>query len=182
MNARGLLTAALAAAAIAATPAAAQAFDNKRPMGETASDAAFGFCPLFLAGQLALADNQDLVSRGFSATPTTATDPRFGDVQSVEASFPEGKVAFGGVSEKTCSVTISGPGRAAAAKAVKDAMDLFPVALTADAANSGKRGGADVEAFSALAPGTGTFHMLIVTMPDDAPAPVTAIQFYMTAE
>jgi hypothetical protein len=179
---RGLLIAAATGMALAAVPAAAQAFDNKRPMGETASDAAFGFCPLLLAGQLPLKDNDMLTSRGFSGTPKTATDPRWGTVESVEATFPEGKVTFGGVSEKTCSVTLAGSGRAAAAKAVKDSLGLFPIALAPDAADSGKRGGGDVEAFSAKVEGQGVYHMLIITMPDSAPAPVTAIQFYLTAE
>ncbi len=181
MIARVLLAAALGAA-FAAAPASAQEFDNKRPMGETASDATYGFCPLLLAGQLELKNNEMLVSRGFSATPQTGNDPRWGAVESIEAKFPEGSVAFGGVSAKVCSVTIAGPGRTDAAKSVKDSMSLFPIALTPDAANSGKHGGGDVEAFSAKVEGQGVVHMLIVTMPDGAPAPVTAIQLYLTAE
>ena len=181
MRRRVLLAAALGAA-FAAAPASAQGFDNKRPMGETASDAAFGFCPLLLAGQLDLKNNEMLVSRGFSATPESQPSERFGPLETVQAAFPGGAVGFGGASGKVCMVILAGKGRAEAAKAVREALPLFAIKLQPDAANSGPKRGGQVEAFSGEADANSVLHMQIITMPDDAQFAITAFQFYLTAK
>lgn len=95
-------SAAFVAAALTAAPAAAQPA-RLQPIGETAADLAFGLCPLFLSGQLAL-NSPELAQRGFGTTVLRQAHPTMGAISLVSAKLPDGEIAFGGASGKACTV------------------------------------------------------------------------------
>jgi hypothetical protein len=97
--------AALAFAA-AVTPVAAQL--REQPIDEIAADLAYGFCPLFLAGQFSLT-GPELAQRGFGTTVTKQPHPRVGEMSLVEAKLPDGQIAFGGAAGKACTVVVTAP-------------------------------------------------------------------------
>lgn len=101
-----LLRAAALAFAAAAVPAAAQV--REQPIGETAADLAYGFCPLFLAGQFSLT-GPELAQRGFGKTVVTQPHPRVGQMSLVEAKLPDGRIQFGGAAGKACTVVVDAP-------------------------------------------------------------------------
>ncbi|HEU0135390.1 MAG TPA: hypothetical protein VFR28_11255, partial [Allosphingosinicella sp.] len=100
------LTAALLAFAASAAPAAAQV--REQPIGEIAADLAYGFCPLFLAGQFSLT-GPELAQRGFGKTIVKQPHPRVGEMSLVGAKLPDGQIQFGGASGKACTVIVSAP-------------------------------------------------------------------------
>ena len=57
----------LAALLLLSVPAAAAAQVREQPIDEVAADLAYGFCPLFLAGQFSLT-GPELAQRGFGKT------------------------------------------------------------------------------------------------------------------
>lgn len=99
------LAAATASAPAAARPAAAPV--RQQPIGEVAADLAFGFCPLFLAGQFSLT-GPELAERGFGKTVVRQPHPRVGEMSLVEARRPDGSIAFGGAAGKACTVVVGG--------------------------------------------------------------------------
>ena len=108
---------ALAALLLAASPAAAQT--DPRPIEEAAADLAYGYCPLFLAGQFALTGNPRLAELGFADTVETRQHPRFGELHMVSAKRADGEVGFGGVEGKLCSVVVIGARRDATVASFK---------------------------------------------------------------
>jgi hypothetical protein len=118
----------LAAALIAlAAPAAAQ---DAPPIEDVASDAAFGFCPLFLAGRFGL-DAPELAQRGFGTEVETAPDERFGQLSVVTTERDDGRMAFGGATGKICIVVVDGPHRADVLSALRDRKDWTGLAFEA---------------------------------------------------
>ncbi|HEU0098256.1 MAG TPA: hypothetical protein VFQ67_05705 [Allosphingosinicella sp.] len=103
-----LLAAALAAAPAAAQPADGPATVREQPIDEVAADLAYGFCPLFLAGQLSLT-GPELAERGFAKTVVKQPHPRVGEMSLVGAKLPDGQVQFGGAAGKACTVVVSAP-------------------------------------------------------------------------
>ncbi|HEX8381363.1 MAG TPA: hypothetical protein VF619_12545 [Allosphingosinicella sp.] len=104
---------ALLAAAAVAAPAAAQQPGSvtplrEQPIDEIAADLAYGFCPLFLAGQFPLT-GPELAQRGFGKKVTRQPHPRVGEMSLVEAKLPDGQIQFGGASGKACTVIVSAP-------------------------------------------------------------------------
>src|SRR5688572_25253996 len=99
------LAAALAFAAMAATSSAQV---REQPIDEVAADLAYGFCPLFLAGQFSLT-GPELEARGFGKTIARQPHPRVGEMSLVEAKLPDGQVAFGGAAGKACTVIVTAP-------------------------------------------------------------------------
>lgn len=99
-----LLTAAALAYAASATPAAAQ--PREQPIDEIAADLAYGFCPLFLAGQFSLT-GPELAQRGFGKTVTRQPHPRVGEMSLVGAKLPDGQIQFGGAAGRACTVIVS---------------------------------------------------------------------------
>ena len=99
-----LLTAAALVSATAATNAAAQV--REQPIDEVAADLAYGFCPLFLAGQFSLT-GPELEARGFGKAVSRQPHPRVGEISLVEAKLPDGRIAFGGATGKACTVIVS---------------------------------------------------------------------------
>jgi hypothetical protein len=126
-----------AASCLLLLPAGASAQDRQWPIEEIATDLAYGFCPLYLAGQFSLT-GPELAERGFGATVETKQDARFGQVSVVTAKRPDGEVTFGGVAGKTCTVVVAGPSREAALAKLHETMsymglDFAPTAnLTPD--------------------------------------------------
>lgn len=100
-----LLTSAMAVA-VASAPARSQV--REQPIDEVAADLAYGFCPLFLAGQLSLT-GPELAERGFAKTIARQPHPRVGEMSLVEARLPEGRIAFGGAAGKACTVIVDAP-------------------------------------------------------------------------
>jgi hypothetical protein len=99
---------ALAAALLLPIPAAAAAQVREQPIDEVAADLAYGFCPLFLAGQFSLT-GPELEERGFAKTISKQPNPRSGEISVVEAKRPNGRVAFGGAVGKVCMVVVDAP-------------------------------------------------------------------------
>lgn len=99
---------AIAAALLLSLPAAAAAQVREQPIDEIAADLAYGFCPLFLAGQFSLT-GPELAERGFGKTVTRQPHPRVGEMSLVEAKLPDGQIAFGGAAGKACTVMVSAP-------------------------------------------------------------------------
>ncbi|HYJ83137.1 MAG TPA: hypothetical protein VEW26_09885 [Allosphingosinicella sp.] len=103
-----LFASAIAAAPAAAQPAGHSAQVREQPIDEVAADLAYGFCPLFLAGQFSLT-GPELEARGFGKTVTKQPHPRVGEMSLVEARLPDGQVAFGGAAGKACTVIVNAP-------------------------------------------------------------------------
>jgi hypothetical protein len=112
---------ALAAVGLLASPAAA-AQERVVPLAEIASDLAYGYCPLFLAGQFPLTGNPKLTAFGFGSVIEKRQDARFGEYQTVTLKRADGEVAFGGASGKACSVVIAGAQRQAALAKLRETM------------------------------------------------------------
>ncbi len=106
-------------------PAAASAQDAAKPIEEAAADLAYGFCPLFLAGQFPLTGNPQLTALGFGDTVEKQANARFGELQVVSARRADGELSFGGAPEKTCSVVVAGDKRDAALKMLHTNMEYM---------------------------------------------------------
>lgn len=100
-----LLTAALLAAAPAAAQPGIISPLREQPIDEIAADLAYGFCPLFLAGQFSLT-GPELEQRGFGKKVTAQPHPRVGEMSLVEAKLSDGQIEFGGKAGKACTVIV----------------------------------------------------------------------------
>jgi hypothetical protein len=109
------------ALALLAAPASAQR-DYK--FDEIAADAAYGLCPLFLAGQFPLTSPQ-LAERGFGSAVHKKSHPRFGELQIVAVKRAEGEIAFGGAPGQVCMVVVTGPGRDTALARLRETMSFM---------------------------------------------------------
>jgi hypothetical protein len=96
---------------LALVPASAGAQPRQWPVEELASDLAYGFCPLFLAGQFSLTA-PELAERGFGTRILKQPHPRVGEMSLVSATRPDGEVSFGGAPGKACTVVVTGSKRA----------------------------------------------------------------------
>jgi hypothetical protein len=94
-----------AALAFAAAPAPAAAQMREQPIDEIAADLAYGFCPLFLAGQFSLT-GPELEQRGFGKKLSKQPHPRVGEMSLVEAKLSDGQIEFGGAAGKACTVVV----------------------------------------------------------------------------
>jgi hypothetical protein len=97
---------------LATAPAAAQPGPapllREQPIDEMAADLAYGFCPLFLAGQFSLT-GPELAQRGFGKAVTRQPHPRVGEMSLVGAKLPDGQIQFGGAAGKACTVIVQAP-------------------------------------------------------------------------
>ena len=141
------LLAAAAAAALLAAPASAQ-----RTYGyeEIASDLAYGFCPLFLAGMFPL-DSPQLAERGFGKEVATQPNPRFGEVSMVTVKRAEGTISFGGAAGKVCTVVATGNKRAAALARLRETMAWTGLDFKPAEHNGPKLPGVTIDTFKAPA-------------------------------
>src|SRR5215210_199607 len=93
---------------LASAPAGAQ--QRQWPINEMAADLAYGFCPLYLAGQFSLT-GPELAERGFGPTVSRQPHPRVGQMETVSARHKDGEIVFGGAPGKACTVVVSGTKR-----------------------------------------------------------------------
>jgi hypothetical protein len=173
------------AAAVGATPAAAQtgsiAAMREEPIDEVAADLAYGYCPLFLAGQFSLT-GPELAQRGFGKTIVRQPHPRVGEMSLVEAKLPDGQIEFGGASGKACTVIVHAPKstRAAVLSTLRSNMAFMGLDFKA-AANPGPSvpalKGATIETFKAPA-GKQFLYLQHVQMDD--PTGIVVAQLFAT--
>ncbi|HEX9947740.1 MAG TPA: hypothetical protein VGA98_09380 [Allosphingosinicella sp.] len=97
-----------AAALLLSLPAAAAAQVREQPIDQIAADLAYGYCPLFLAGQFSLT-GPELAQRGFGKAIFTQQHPRVGEMSLVEAKLPDGRIQFGGAAGQACTVVAQAP-------------------------------------------------------------------------
>lgn len=157
---------------LAAAPSAAQL--REWPIEEMAADLAYGFCPLYLAGQFSLT-GPELAERGFGKAITRQPHPRVGEMELVGAKLKDGEIAFGGASGKACTVVVTGSRRSEVLARLRSNMaymglDFQPVA------NPGPRiSGVTAETFKAPVEGQSLYVQLVQT---ETPAPTVAAQLF----
>lgn len=142
-----LLSIAVACSAVLLTPAAS-AQPRTYEVAEIAGDLAYGFCPLFLANSFPLTDPR-LAERGFSPAIAKQPNPRFGELQMVNAKRADGEVAFGGVPGKICTVVVTGDKRSAALVKLREAMSWTGLDFKPAPHTGAKLPGVTVETFKA---------------------------------
>ncbi len=169
----------LAAACFALLPAAAGAQDLPQPpIAESAADLAYGYCPLFLGGQFSLTA-PELTRHGFGPDIQTQTNPRFGEVQVVNAKREDGALAFGGAPQKTCTVVVAGPQREAALARLRSSMSMMGLSFVPVPHTGARIEGVQVESFRA--PIDSQFlHIQLIQA--SGPTPVVSAQLYVTDE
>ena len=138
---------ALTAAALA-LPAAAGAQDPPPPIAESASDLAYGYCPLFLAGQFALTA-PELARHGFGAAIQRQPNAQFGEVQLVSSPRANGELAFGGVPGRVCTVIVGGPEQQAVLGRLRETMSYMGLDFQPTPPPGPAIAGATVETFKA---------------------------------
>lgn len=183
---RALRPAIATALAVAASGAAraqpgAALLPREQPIGEVAADLAYGFCPLFLAGQFSLT-GPELAERGFGKTVARQPHPRVGEMNLVEAKLPDGQIQFGGAAGKACTVIVRAPKSTRAAVLAKlrsnmafMGLDFKPAAAPGPGVPALK--GAAIETFKA--PIDKQFLYLQHVQMDD-PAGIVAAQLFAT--
>jgi hypothetical protein len=144
---------------------------------ENVADLAYGFCPLYLAGQFPLTGNEQLTGRGFGQDVLKTPNARFGELEQVIASQPDGTIAFGGVPGEVCNVTVTGADFDKVFDKLHSDMAFMGLDFQPDAANTGDRGGASLETFKAPAEGQ-MLYVQLVRVSGDQPA-VAAQMFGM---
>lgn len=146
---------------------------------EIAADLAYGFCPLYLAGQFPLTGNPMLDERGFGEDINRTPDARFGELEQVTAIRPDGNIAFGGVTDKVCSVTVTGADFETVSARLRSDMAFMGLDFQPDTANSGDRGFAKLETFKAPVDGQMLYVQLAQTT---GPEPALVAQLFGMAE
>jgi len=159
-----------------AAPASAQ--PREYGFAEIAADMAFGFCPLFLAGQFPLT-SPELAARGFAAEIQKQANSRVGELQVVSVKRAEGEITFGGAPAKVCTVVIMGSGRDAALAHLREAMSYGGLDFKPVAHNGPQIEGLTVEAFKA--PIEGQF-LNLQLIRGGGPTPMVMAQMYVTEE
>jgi hypothetical protein len=157
---------------LASTAGAAQA--REFAIDEIAADLAYGFCPLFLAGQFPLT-SPELAERGFGPKIVKQPNPRVGEMSLVSAVRPDGEVAFGGASGKACTVIVSGPKREAVLARLRDNMSYMGLDFQPTANIGAELPGARVETFRAPVEGQILYLQLIQA---SAPQPTVVAQLF----
>jgi hypothetical protein len=164
----------LMAAALAVAPPPAAALRAEQPIEEVAADLAFGLCPVFLAGQFPLTSSQ-LAERGFSTNVQTAVHPRFGEMNVVEATRPDGKLAFGGAAGKVCTVVVQSAKREAVLTKLRSSMSLTGLAFAKIANLTPDVPGITVETYSAA---VDKQRLVLQLIQAGGPTPVLAVQLF----
>lgn len=165
----------LAAAALLASPAVS-AQNADKPIAEVAADLAFGYCPLYLAGQFAITGNPVLKDFGFTETIDTRQHAR-GEIKVVGAKRGDGELGFGGIEGQICQVMVMGPNRTAAWDMLHKNMAFAGFDLKPDPANTGPKNGAKVETYKA--PVEGQFVYVQLVEADVAPTPMVMAQIFV---
>ena len=149
-----------AAALSLSLPAAAAAQVREQPVDEIAADLAYGFCPLFLAGQFSLT-GPELAERGFGKTVTRRPHPRVGEMSLVGAKLADGEIAFGGAAGKACTVVVTGADRPAVLARLRSNMAFMGLDFQPAAAPGPEIAGVTVETFRAPVEGQMLYVQLV---------------------
>ena len=168
-----MMRAVLAAALIAVSASAAA--QDAPSIEDVASDAAYGFCPLFLAGHLPL-NAPELARAGFGAAVQSAMHPQLGLISTVKATPPGGEVTFGGASGQICNVTVTGASRGAVLVALRERKGWMGIDFQSAPA-PGADDGTSAEHFTATVEGQ-TLHLMLLQSESGTPA--IAAQLYVT--
>lgn len=134
--------------------------DRKQPIDEIAADLAYGFCPLFLAGQFSLT-GPELAQRGFGKTVMKQPHPRVGEMSLVGARLPDGEIAFGGAAGKACTVVVTGAKRPAVLARLRSSMAFMGLDFKPTPAPGPALAGATVETFKAPVDGQMLYVQLV---------------------
>lgn len=175
---RPLATAACALMLPAAAPAQAgdpPQFDDPRPIDEEAADLAYGYCPLYLAGQFELTGPL-LESHGFGKSVVKQPHPRVGEMEMVSSTRDDGELGFGGAVGKACTVVVSGPKRDATLARLRNSMAFMGLDLQPTANPGPDVAGIAVETFKAPVEGQMLYVQLVQA---SAPIPVVAAQLFV---
>jgi hypothetical protein len=157
---------------LASAPAGAQ--QREWPIDEMAADLAYGFCPLYLAGQLPLTA-PELAERGFGATVSRQPHPRVGEMETVSARHKDGELTFGGAPGKACTVVVSGPKRPETLAKLRSSMAYMGLDFQ-PAANPGPGvAGVTAESFKAAVDGQMLYVQLVQAK---VPVPTVAAQLF----
>ena len=157
---------------LAAAPAAAQ--PREWPIDEMAADLAFGFCPLYLAGQFSLT-GPELAERGFGATVSRQPHPRVGQMETVSAKRADGEVTFGGAPGKACNVVVSGPKRVETLAKLRSSMAYMGLDFQPALSPGPSVAGVTAETFKAAVDGQMLYVQLVQA---EAPVPSVAAQLF----
>ena len=150
-------------------------FDEPRPIDEDAADLAYGFCPLYLAGQFSLTGPL-MESRGFDKTVRKQPHPRVGEMEMVSSKRADGELGFGGAAGKACTVVVTGPKRDAALARLRQSMAFMGLDLKPTANPGPAVPGVAVETFKAPVEGQMLYVQLVQA---SAPTPVVAAQLFV---
>jgi hypothetical protein len=168
----------LLTAAALLLPAAASAQGADKPIDEIAADLAYGYCPLYLAGQFALEGNPQLAGLGFAAKVEKRQHPRFGEFEQVSLKRADGEIGFGGAARKACNVVVIGAKREAALARLRSSMSLMGLEFK-PAPSSPAPAGITIETFKA--PVEGQF-LNVQLIQGGGPTPMVSAQLYATEE
>ena len=167
---------ALAAAALLIAPAAT-AQDAAKPIPEIAADLAYGYCPLYLAGQFPLAGNPQLAALGFGGKVQKMPHPKFGEFEQVALKRDDGEIGFGGAPGKACNVVVTGTQRDAALAKLRSSMAFMGLDFKPSDKPSPQVPGVTVETFTA--PVEGQFlHVQLIQ--GGGPTPMVSAQLFVT--
>jgi hypothetical protein len=171
-----IIAAAAASALLLSQGASAQ--PRAYEVAEIASDLAYGFCPLFLADSFPLTDAR-LAERGFSPAIAKQPNPRFGELQMVNARRADGEIAFGGVPGKICTLVVTGNKRGAALTRLRETMSWTGLDFKPAPHTGAKLPGVTVETFKAAVDG----QMLVLQLIESGGAsPAVSAQLFGMAE
>ncbi len=163
-----------AALCLLLAPAAGAAPGRQWPIDEMAADLAYGFCPLFLAGQFSLT-GPELAERGFGSEIMKQPHPRVGEMSLVSAKQADGEIAFGGASGKACTVVVTSPKREAVLARLRQSMAFTGLDFQPAASPGPAVPGVTVETFRAPVDGQMLYLQLVQT---NLPAPTIAAQLF----
>ena len=157
---------------LSGAPALAQ--DRQWPIEELASDLAYGFCPLYLAGQFSLT-GPELEQRGFGKTVVKQPHPRVGEMSLVEAKRGDGSIAFGGAAGKACTVVVQAADRAAVLARLRSNMAFMGLGFQPTANVGPALPGVKVETFKAP---VDTQMLYLQLVQAEVPTPTVAAQLF----
>ncbi|HEY5723919.1 MAG TPA: hypothetical protein VIT45_16540 [Allosphingosinicella sp.] len=164
----------LAAVCFLLASAPAEAQQREWLIEEMAADLAYGFCPLYLAGQFSLTA-PELAERGFGATVSRQPHPRVGDLETVSARHKDGEVVFGGAPGKACTVMVSGPKRPETLAKLRSSMAFMGLDFQPAPSPGPAVAGVTAESFRAPVDGQMLYVQLVQT---DVPVPTVAAQLF----
>ena len=139
---------ALAAAMLLVAPAAT-AQSVPETVDGIVADLAYGYCPLYIAGEFPLVGNDQLQKLGFTGAPDSIPNQRFGSLTFVSQKRDGVEMSFGGVPDQVCQINVIGAGAPTVLDKVRAKLSLLPYDFEPDAANSGTQANGSAETMMA---------------------------------